>query len=395
MNFFCNNCKKKIFNSHKIYKSMSTQRELSVYVCPNCSLVQSFPRIDKVLKRKVSVSGGADWGNIRYGKGFRSKFAISIIEKYKKLTDFLKVLDVGSSRGSFLDDFYQKNDKALFVGVEPDVNLKKNYSSKLHIKLINNRIENIELEDSFFDLVHCSHTLEHLSDPISVLFKIYKALKPNGLMFLEVPNINCITNKNLFEEFFIDKHLYHYSEKTLEDALFVANFKVIKKYIDNDNLTYLVSKKKRGGGSQEKNNFQCIESVNSMKKDILSYLKNLKKAKQAYVEVSRYIKSYLPKKIVFWGAGRIFDLLLKNGDLKTGDIHALIDSNLYKYTDKMHGIEIQSPALLSKLRPCIIVIASRTYFDEIKKYILAKTDWPVEIFGIIDLIENSSVFKKR
>ena len=391
MSFLCNNCKKKIFNSHKIYKPMGTQRELSVYVCPNCSLVQSFPRIDKVLKRKVNVSSGADWGNIRYGKGFRSKFAISIIEKYKKLTYFSKVLDLGSSRGSFLDDFYKKNDKALFVGVEPDVNLKKNYSSKLHIKLINNRIENIELKDSFFDLVHCSHTLEHLSDPISVLFKIYKALKPNGLMFLEVPNINCITNQNLFEEFFIDKHLYHYSEKTLEDALFKTNFKVIKKYIDNDNLAYLVSREE---SSQEKNNFQCIESVNSIKKDILSYLKNLKKVRQAYVEVSRYIKSHLPKKIVFWGSGRIFDLLLKNGDLKTGDIHGLIDSNLYKYIDKMHGIEIQSPASLSKLRPDIIVIASRTFFDEIKKSILAQTDRSVKIFGIIDLIENSSIFKK-
>jgi hypothetical protein len=33
--------------------------------------VQSLPRIDHAPRRAASVSADADWGNVRYGKGFR------------------------------------------------------------------------------------------------------------------------------------------------------------------------------------------------------------------------------------------------------------------------------------------------------------------------------------
>ena len=52
------------------YKVPTSQRDLSIYVCKNCGLVQSFPKIDHIKTKNIAISGEADWGNIRYGKSF-------------------------------------------------------------------------------------------------------------------------------------------------------------------------------------------------------------------------------------------------------------------------------------------------------------------------------------
>ena len=52
------------------YAPDGSTRGLKVYVCQHCGLVQSAPRIARTKERhSAAVSGGADWGNVRYGKG--------------------------------------------------------------------------------------------------------------------------------------------------------------------------------------------------------------------------------------------------------------------------------------------------------------------------------------
>ena len=43
-----------------------------------------------------------------------------------------------------------------------------------------------------------------------MLKKCFEILKENGFMFLEVPNSEVIKNKDNVEEYFIDKHHYHF-----------------------------------------------------------------------------------------------------------------------------------------------------------------------------------------
>ena len=46
----------------------------------------------------IAVSGGADWGNVRYGKGFRTSQALDAIARHTDLATPLALLDVGSNR---------------------------------------------------------------------------------------------------------------------------------------------------------------------------------------------------------------------------------------------------------------------------------------------------------
>ena len=59
--------------SNPSMKPEGSGRGLKIHLCRHCGLVQSLPRIDRAPRRSAAVSSGADWGNVRYGKGFRTK----------------------------------------------------------------------------------------------------------------------------------------------------------------------------------------------------------------------------------------------------------------------------------------------------------------------------------
>ena len=87
-----------------IYTPERSTRGISVHLCDHCGLLQSLPRIDRAERAPASVSSGADWGNVRYGKGFRTQIALDALARHADLNDEIALLDVGSNRGSFVAD---------------------------------------------------------------------------------------------------------------------------------------------------------------------------------------------------------------------------------------------------------------------------------------------------
>src|ERR1700733_10431860 len=103
------------------YQPEGSTRGLKVHVCRHCGLVQSTPRIDRTAKRhEAAVSGGADWGNVRYGKGFRTQAAMQSLARHADLSAPLALLDVGSNRGRFAHAFLDIAPEAVVTAVEPD-----------------------------------------------------------------------------------------------------------------------------------------------------------------------------------------------------------------------------------------------------------------------------------
>ncbi len=48
-------------------------------------------------------------------------------------------------------------------------------------------ITQLELEDCSFDLIWCSHVLEHIPEDIKAMSELYRVLKPGGKMIIQVP----------------------------------------------------------------------------------------------------------------------------------------------------------------------------------------------------------------
>ena len=60
------------------------------------------------------------------------------------------------------------------------------------ILLMKIELENVTLPNDYFDIIYMIHTLEHLKSPNEIFFKIKSALKSDGILYIEVPNIELI-----------------------------------------------------------------------------------------------------------------------------------------------------------------------------------------------------------
>jgi SAM-dependent methyltransferase len=350
-----------------LWRSETTCRDLTVFYCPTCGLVQSLPRIDHVPEREVAVSGGANWGNLRYGKAFRTKANIDLIEQWRPLRTIRRCLDVGSNRGTFSTALVERAPKAEIMAVEPDeaVAAELSVSDRLTLKIA--RIEDVELPQSAFDLVHCSHTLEHLASPLDVLRQLRQAMTPDGLLLVEVPHLAFIGRDDVLEEWFIDKHLYHFSRSTLIATLRAAGFEILEgSFRETDaNLAVLASPLAQDTKKDQQPAGKSDEGTRAFAL-IRRYGARLDQNRRALRQAARQIESLArSKKTIIWGAGRIFDSLVTIGRLDTSLINGVIDRELPKYVTSVHGQKLQYPKAVPAIEPEVAIIASREFAVEI------------------------------
>lgn len=90
------------------------------------------------------------------------------------------------------------NPKTKLLDVSPSKALKKAITSKTKVEyydidLVDSRsrikmdLTDLKFEDNFFDIVICSHVLEHIKDDLKGMREIYRVLKPGGIAILQSP----------------------------------------------------------------------------------------------------------------------------------------------------------------------------------------------------------------
>ncbi|MCP4351361.1 MAG: methyltransferase domain-containing protein [Desulfobacterales bacterium] len=108
---------------------------------------------------------------------------------------------------------------------------------------VNTDITKISFQNNVFDVIYCSHVLEHVRDDHSAIQELFRILKPGGWAILQVP----ITGKKTFEDPAVQDpdererlfgqcdHVRAYG-KDFKQRLEIAGFNVkIDRYVQNFN----------------------------------------------------------------------------------------------------------------------------------------------------------------
>jgi trans-aconitate methyltransferase len=307
--------------------------------------MQSLPRVDRAPRRQATVSAGADWGNLRYGKGFRAEANLTTLKPYLSKRKALRVLDVGTNRGAFALELKGNYPQSKIIGIEPDERVVESWARKPDFTWLHARLEDTRLERDGFDLVYSCHTLEHVRSAKHALEMHHESLAPDGYLFVEVPNLAVIGSNDIVEEFFIDKHLYHFSHRT-----------------DTANIS-VVAVKSEKRTSPVAADPQEVEAAAAL---ISSYHAQRMKNLHALTQVARIIDGMAPRRVAIWGAGRLLNSLIENGGLRPEALAAVVDKNLIRYASEAHGVKLTSPEELTNLRPDVVVVMSRSFADEIR-----------------------------
>lgn len=368
-----------------VYRADGSARGLTVHLCTVCALVQSWPRIDRWPERTARVSAGADWGNVRYGKGFRTAAHIASLEAAFADTPPRRILDVGSSRGSFVSTALALWPDAEITAVEPDSRFATGYPDDPRVRLLADRIERLSLPQAGFDLIYSCHTHEHLADPQAVLQDHRRCLSEQGRLLIEVPNIAFLDAGDVIEEWFIDKHLTHYSVETLARGLAAAGLAIEARLYTNDaaNLAFLCRR-----GRQAQIEPATVAEVRAARERISAYAGRLSGNRRSLRAVVAALEPALADGLSVWGAGRILNALVENGGLAPERLAALIDVHLRAHVPTLYGHRLAGPEALPTLKGRAILIASRAFAHEISRTIESVRP-DLEILHFADLLNEA------
>jgi SAM-dependent methyltransferase len=168
--------------------------------CDECGLVYQAPRLTPAHVRPyyetdyIAHQAPARWGPLAplfaWAMGSLDRAKIRLTRRYVDLGRGSVVLDVGCGAGTFLAALRAATGCAV-AGVD-FVDL----SSRPHMAAVefhHGPFAEQQVGDGRFDLVTMWHFLEHDYDPLGSLEHARRALKPGGLLLVEVPRLDSLS----------------------------------------------------------------------------------------------------------------------------------------------------------------------------------------------------------
>jgi SAM-dependent methyltransferase len=108
----------------------------------------------------------------------------------RRLGDGARALEIGCAAGGLAQELRRRKSFATYDGVEfsPARDVASKRLDRVFAKPLEDLLESGEIESASYDVVLSSHCLEHLADPGAMIAAMRRAMKPDGLLFVETPN---------------------------------------------------------------------------------------------------------------------------------------------------------------------------------------------------------------
>lgn len=210
--------------------------------------------------------------------------------KNTKSNNNSKLLDIGCGTGDFIVACNNANFNV--VGVEPNKNAREITHTKLQ-KSNAQIFENLTEINTKFDVITMWHVLEHVPNLTEYISQLKKLLQPNGTILIAVPNYKSF-DANYYKEFWaafdVPRHLWHFSQKSINLLFAKENQKVVKTLpmkLDSFYVSLLSEKYK-----SEKRNTSGISISNFIKAFFIGLKSNIKaKRSKEYSSLIYIIKN--------------------------------------------------------------------------------------------------------
>ena len=210
-----------------------TKDNLEIVECDKCSLIfvnpifnqEKYEEIYKAKEYQEITKKLTETSHLYRRKRFGVE-RMNFIERYHPKQLDKTLCDVGCSTGFLLEEAQSRGWDALGLELNPST---AKFARKRGLKIQEISLQEIEGSEKF-SAITLFDVLEHLIDPSLVLKKVKKLLKPNGNLFIYVPNWNSASRQFLGVEnsHFIwpTHHLTYYTPGTLNNFLTKNGFSV-------------------------------------------------------------------------------------------------------------------------------------------------------------------------
>ena len=199
---------------------------LATAICRGCGLVSHAELPDEV----AVAAFYATRYRLEYKGGFRPKRKHALralrgaMARARRLAPLLparaRVLDIGASSGEFT--FAMAEAGFAASGLEPNWGYGDFARREYGVTIQPGGWDSPEFPRERLHLVTLNHVLEHLTDPWAALRRLHDALEPDGLLFIEVPNLAGLRKQ--ISNSFHQAHIWNFTPQTLLALAWQAGF---------------------------------------------------------------------------------------------------------------------------------------------------------------------------
>ena len=131
-----------------------------------------------------------------------------------------RAVDIGTKDGSTVKVLLDMGWQA--IGFDLDQRFPEYAKQRYGVEIRPQMFTAASVGPGALDLVTAYHVLEHISEPLSWLAEIREALRPDGYLHIETPNLRSIEARQL-----VQGHVMLYTARTLRQMLERAGFRVV------------------------------------------------------------------------------------------------------------------------------------------------------------------------
>ena len=158
--------------------------------------------------------------------------------------DVVRLLDVGCGSGTLIGLLKRRGFNVL--GVDTSEEASHVAQIENDVAVVVGTLEQAGFEERRFAMVTLFHVMEHVTNPRRVLAEVVRVLQPNGIVILQVPNIDSWQFRWFGAKWYgldIPRHVIDYSRNAIIRLLSDAGFSVrrVRQFNLRDNAPALIS----------------------------------------------------------------------------------------------------------------------------------------------------------
>ncbi len=137
-------------------------------------------------------------------------------------------LDIGCATGMLLSTMKRRGWREQ--GVEVCRPAAEYGARERGVRIFVGTLDRARFPDRSFDVVHCSHVIEHLTDPRAFVREVARVLAPGGSFIVTTPNVDGFQSRLFRSQWrsLIPDHMYLFSRKTLRRLLEESGFRILR-----------------------------------------------------------------------------------------------------------------------------------------------------------------------
>jgi len=240
------------------------------------------------------------------------------------------IIEIGSNDGTFLKYIKEISDIKV-LGVDPSKNMC-NLAKKKGIKTYNNffnlkNSKKIKNKYGVFDLLYAANVFNHIENPNDFLKGCNQILKSEGIIILEVPDLDSLINTCGFDTIY-HEHRQYFSINSIKKILIKNNYTLLR----FEKINYMSGSLRIFAKKNTKNKIVKTETIYKKNKYLNNFIKFQKKIFLIKSEILNFIDKYKKEKktIIGIAAATKGNTLLNFCGINYKDLKCIIESSPYK-----------------------------------------------------------------